>query len=241
MQEGAGCVTRFLSVDKPVPRRRFVQVLCPCMPRMCRLGHGFSTCILAASTLASCTSVWATLSGCKAPTMVPAFRFQRLQVSAMPTLQKCMTLSHLFHPPSAEFATQWPLLQIVEIPVDTPAPKVFSYDEEWLAVLRETHDMLALSRRPTRFPTAFNAAPEVSREHRDAVSQALANSGGSEIPADGFVQTVDPTKRGQGSPPTSIPPNPQTMHVLKLLGREWNLGGEANDQKGESWGACDGG
>lgn len=123
------------------------------------------------------------------------------------------------------------VVQIVEIPVDTPAPKVFSYDEEWLAVLRETHDMLALSRRPTRFPTPFHSAPEVTREHRDVVSQSLAEKGGAQIPADGFVQTVDPHKRGQGEPPRSIPRNPQTMHVLKLLGREWNLGGGGNDQE----------
>jgi hypothetical protein len=87
----------------------------------------------------------------------------------------------------------WSNLQVVDIPVQSPAPKVFSYDEEWLAVLRETHDMLALSSRPTRFPTAFNAAPEVAREHREAVAEALAESGGSEIPADAFVQTVDPS------------------------------------------------
>lgn len=122
------------------------------------------------------------------------------------------------------------ILQVLEIPVDQPAPKEFTYDEEWLAVLRETHNMLELSRRPTRFPTPFNAAPEVAQEHRDAVAQSLKEQGGPLIPKDGFVQTVDPKKKGQGQSPRSIPRNPQTEHVLKLIGREWNLGGSTNDK-----------
>ena len=65
-------------------------------------------------------------------------------------------------------------MQIVEIPIDTPRPHTVCYDEEWLAVLRETHGMMNLQRRPTKFPTSFAAAPASAAEHRAAVADALA-------------------------------------------------------------------
>ena len=131
--------------------------------------------------------------------------------------------------------------QIVDVPVATPAPKVLCQDEEWLAVLRETHGMMNLRRGPTRFPTAFDAAPPVAAEHRAAVATALdaaaSNSeqsgggGGKEqqeplrgaIRRGAFVQTVDAAKRGQGSSPTGVPRNPQTAALLALIERPWNL------------------
>ena len=115
--------------------------------------------------------------------------------------------------------------QIVDIPVKTPGEPTLCYDAEWLAVLRETHDMMNLTRGPTRFPTAFADAPPARLEHMAAVREALGAAAGDlqPIPQDMFTRTVDTSIRGQGSAPTSIPRNPQTDAVLRLLGRPWNL------------------
>ena len=41
--------------------------------------------------------------------------------------------------------------QILQLP-DAEGPKEFSYDEEWLAVLRSTHSLMSLQRRPVALP-----------------------------------------------------------------------------------------
>jgi hypothetical protein len=115
------------------------------------------------------------------------------------------------------------LLQIVSVPTPEFAgePKI-CYDEEWLAILRETHDMMNLSLGPTRFPSPFSAAPAAHPDHRKAVRSMLGLAL-KPIPEDLFTRTVDGTIRGQGTAPTSIPQNPQTLEVLRLIGRPWNL------------------
>ena len=114
----------------------------------------------------------------------------------------------------------------MDVPVATPGEKAIKYDEEWLAILRETHDLMNLRRGPTRFPTPFSAAPAAAQEHRDAIAAAFAEGTfcgpGGRVP-DAFVQTVDASQRGQGKPPTIIPRNPQTVGVLRLIGQSWNL------------------
>lgn len=117
-------------------------------------------------------------------------------------------------------------VQVIDIPVAAPGVKEIRFDEEWLAILRETHGIMNLSRGPTRFPTAFATPPAAAAEHRAAVAEALTAAGGAVVPRDGFARTVDPGKRGQGDMPTSIPRNPQTEAVLRLIDRPWNLGGE---------------
>lgn len=117
-------------------------------------------------------------------------------------------------------------VQVVDIPVTLPGPKEIQFDEEWLAIIRETHGIMNLSRSPTRFPTAFASPPPAATEHRAAVAEALASAGGPTVPKDGFARTVDAGKRGQGNMPTSIPRNPQSEAVLRLIGQPWNLGGE---------------
>jgi hypothetical protein len=41
--------------------------------------------------------------------------------------------------------------QVLELP-DAEGPKVFSYDEEWLAILRTTHSLLSLDRKAVPLP-----------------------------------------------------------------------------------------
>lgn len=47
--------------------------------------------------------------------------------------------------------TVLPTLQILQIP-EAEGPKEFSYDEEWLAILRSTHSLMSLQRRPVTLP-----------------------------------------------------------------------------------------
>lgn len=42
-------------------------------------------------------------------------------------------------------------MQVLHMP-DAEGPKEFSYDEEWLAVLRSTHSLMSLQRRPVALP-----------------------------------------------------------------------------------------
>lgn len=42
-------------------------------------------------------------------------------------------------------------LQILQI-TEAEGPKEFSYDEEWLAILRSTHSLMSLHRRPVTLP-----------------------------------------------------------------------------------------
>ena len=42
-------------------------------------------------------------------------------------------------------------MQVLHLP-DAEGPKEFSYDEEWLAVLRSTHSLMSLQRRPVSLP-----------------------------------------------------------------------------------------
>ncbi len=51
------------------------------------------------------------------------------------------------------------LVQVVELP-HAQGPKEFAYDEEWLAILRSTHSLLSLQRRPAPLPGA-HASPNL--------------------------------------------------------------------------------
>lgn len=42
-------------------------------------------------------------------------------------------------------------MQVLHIP-DAEGPKEFSYDEEWLAILRSTHSLMSLQRTPVSLP-----------------------------------------------------------------------------------------
>ena len=42
-------------------------------------------------------------------------------------------------------------LQVLQLP-EAEGPKEFSYDEEWLAILRSTHSLMSLQRRPVPLP-----------------------------------------------------------------------------------------
>lgn len=127
---------------------------------------------------------------------------------------------------------------MVELP-DAEGPKVFSYDEEWLAVLRTTHSLLSLNRRPVPLPgSASHAAQEqcsspflslqtlrvsgaccagmgalrggASPEDLEYVRSALAARGGPEVPQN-FAATAPghDGRQRRGVMPTTAARNPQ--------------------------------
>lgn len=82
------------------------------------------------------------------------------------SLQACLvcqppTPASLFSPP--------PPLQVVEFP-DASGPLEFSYDEEWLAVLKATHPLMNLQRRPWPMPAQ---TPPPSQEQLEDVRRRL--------------------------------------------------------------------
>ena len=81
-------------------------------------------------------------------------------------------------------------LQVIEFP-DAEGPLEFSYDPEWLAVLRATHGLLSLQRNGGRLPP--EAAPPSDAEVAE-VQRRLEELGGGAVPHN-FVPTapaVDP-------------------------------------------------
>ena len=68
--------------------------------------------------------------------------------------------------PGAHYGLQ-AALQLVDFP-DASGPKELHYDAEWLAVLRMTHQLMSLQRRPVTLPGARHqrlaADPHIDRE-----------------------------------------------------------------------------
>ena len=116
-------------------------------------------------------------------------------------------------------------LQIVEFP-DAEGPLEFSYDEEWLAVLRATHSRMSLSRAPVTLPAGAPAG--VAPQDVQAVRELLAaQPGGARVP-DNFAPTAPAHAAGalermQGTMPRVAVRNPQTEALLALLGLSYNL------------------
>lgn len=76
------------------------------------------------------------------------------------------------HPPRHPVPS--PCCQVVEFP-DASGPLEFSYDEEWLAILKATHSLMNLQRRPWPMPAA---APAPSEAEVEDVRRRLQQRGG---------------------------------------------------------------
>ncbi|CAL5222243.1 g4577 [Coccomyxa viridis] len=114
-------------------------------------------------------------------------------------------------------------LQILQLP-DAEGPKEFSYDQEWLAVLRSTHSLMSLQRRPVSLPGMGASRNGPSEEDAQYVRQALAARGGPQVPHN-FAQTApghDGSAR-RGRMPQNSPRSPQTVAFLEMLGLPYNL------------------
>ncbi|EFN55283.1 hypothetical protein CHLNCDRAFT_57928 [Chlorella variabilis] len=119
-------------------------------------------------------------------------------------------------------------LQVIEFP-DAEGPLEFSYDEEWLAVLRSTHGLLSLQRRAAPLPRG--PPPPPAPQELAEVRRRLEERGGAAVPRN-FVRTVpayDPSQpqMRSGTMPQQAVRNPQTVAFLELLGLPYNLEHEA--------------
>ncbi|KAL4420156.1 hypothetical protein ABPG77_008292 [Micractinium sp. CCAP 211/92] len=115
-------------------------------------------------------------------------------------------------------------LQVIDFP-EADGPLEFSYDPEWLAVLRATHGLLSLQRRPAPLP---QEAPVPSAAEVAEVERLLAErNGGTAVPRN-FAPTApayDPAspQARMGRMPQRAERNPQTLAFLELLGLPYNL------------------
>ena len=107
-------------------------------------------------------------------------------------------------------------LQVIDFP-DAEGPLEFSYDEEWLAVLRSTHGLLSLQRRAAPLPRG-GLPPPVGEGELAEVRRRLAERGGG---GEGAAAAVVP-RNFVASVPAFDPDNPQMRQ-----GRMPQVGGMA--------------
>jgi hypothetical protein len=143
------------------------------------------------------------------------------------------------------------LSQLVD--VEAWGPPVLEYDEEWLAVMRSTHQLTNLSSVHRPLPVGLKSESEgevplkKSRGPDPAdvafVRDLVEARGGSIKVPNGFVQTAKPHGGGGGKPgwrgrmPTKHVRNPQTEALLGMLGLPYNLDHDSVPVKAASPGA----
>ncbi|GAX78087.1 hypothetical protein CEUSTIGMA_g5529.t1 [Chlamydomonas eustigma] len=116
-----------------------------------------------------------------------------------------------------------------------------SYDEEWLAIMRSTHDVINLDRRHQPLPGMGALRKGASEADVKVVEEVLQQRGGAKIDPTAFVQTARPADasaaaasnsgshtgfRGpkkRGRMPSAHVRNPQTESLLQMLQLPYNL------------------
>ncbi|RMZ57531.1 hypothetical protein APUTEX25_001731 [Auxenochlorella protothecoides] len=117
-------------------------------------------------------------------------------------------------------------LQVLDFPEASGAHE-FTYDAEWAAVLRATHELQNLAPAPTALPRG-PPAPVTPAEvaSAEAALRAASPTGDLAVPTN-FVATApahDPGRPGQrGRMPRAAPRNPQTLEYLRRLGLPYDL------------------
>ncbi|KAK9802843.1 hypothetical protein WJX73_005943 [Symbiochloris irregularis] len=125
-------------------------------------------------------------------------------------------------------------LQVVHFP-DAHGAHELSYDAEWLAILRGTHGLLSLQRRQyPPIPGMVGGRPKregPAQGDLEYVQAQLAARGG-EVPHNFTPTAVSQGELGRshGVMPRSCAQNPQTLALLDVIGRPFNLAGSAPSQ-----------
>ena len=113
-------------------------------------------------------------------------------------------------------------LQIVDFP-EAKGPLEICYDQEWLAVLRATHNLTSLQPRPPPPPPPESVTAE-QISHVQSLLETVVE-GNNKVPLN-FQPTapayVEGDKR-RGRMPQTSPRNPQTVAFFEMLGLDYNL------------------
>ncbi|KAL1711189.1 lariat debranching enzyme, C-terminal domain-containing protein [Schizophyllum commune] len=120
-------------------------------------------------------------------------------------------------------------LEVIDIPVEgehEPGKPTFTFDPEWLAIVRAFNPLLSLEMKQTPFPPENEAREMVARELAWVQENVLAPRDGQTVKVE-EVQQFSPTLPGgdgpQGRERFQQPPwftNPQTVALCELLGIE---------------------
>ena len=153
---------------------------------------------------------------CKFPALVPR-RGARPGATRFLALDKCL--------PRRDF------LQLIDLPGRAAGP--FSYDPEWLSIVRASHSAMPLSRAPAALPGGGRAPAPGREAARAAVAAALEARGSAAVPLN-FERTArahDPAQPRRAAMPTSTPRNPQTVALLELLQLDYKLDTPVQEQQ----------
>eukprot|EP00898_Chlorokybus_atmophyticus_P000848 jgi/Chlat1/1764/Chrsp134S02112 len=113
-------------------------------------------------------------------------------------------------------------LQVIDVP-SAKGSLEFSYDEEWLSIVRASHNYLSLARAPVTLPAEFPGF----YQHRKFVKEAMVKRGGDKVPLN-FAPTApvhDPRSNRRRGNPSALREvrNPQTEEFLNMLDLPYNL------------------
>ncbi|TPX70246.1 hypothetical protein SpCBS45565_g01870 [Spizellomyces sp. 'palustris'] len=111
-------------------------------------------------------------------------------------------------------------LQVVDIP-EVNGPMEFTYDEEWLAIVRATHDLFSLSSEQKKVPEDAEIARRIAEELEWVHEHITGIDDGLRIPQN-FAMTAPAYISGQQSSRKKTKPappylNPQTVRFCELL------------------------
>lgn len=127
-------------------------------------------------------------------------------------------------------------LQVLEFPNAT-GQKAFAYDPEWLAIVKQTHADLNLSRRRLNI-TSQQVQSVTDEEICKAEQLMLKKCGASGLVPQNFVETAPPhfvNTKHRGSMPQVELWNPQTEEFLGMLELTYNL--QHNEMSNNAFGS----